>query len=139
MTGREPLLRKVDAVTAHVPDIDQGIAFYCDKLGHPLLWRNDAIGQAGLAIPDSDTELVLSTELGYEPNWLVESVDAAVAQFIANGGQVLAEPFSIPVGRVAVVRDPFGNVLVLIDLSAGTYETDTTGQVTGVNSPGHVG
>jgi hypothetical protein len=38
----------------------------------------------------------------------------------------------IPVGRLAVVQDPFGNVLVLIDLSKGTYTTDEDGSVTGV-------
>jgi hypothetical protein len=33
---------------------------------------------------------------------------------------------------VAVVRDPFGNLLVLLDLSKGTYTTDADGMVTGV-------
>jgi len=33
----------------------------------------------------------------------------------------------------AVVADPFGNVLVLLDLSKGHYITDTTGNVTGVS------
>jgi catechol 2,3-dioxygenase-like lactoylglutathione lyase family enzyme len=37
------VLRKVDAVTVRVPDIDTGINFYVDVLGHRLKWRNDAI------------------------------------------------------------------------------------------------
>jgi hypothetical protein len=44
----------------------------------------------------------------------------------------LSEPEDIPVGRVAVVSDPFGNPLVLIDLSKGTFRTDHDGTVTGV-------
>ncbi len=48
------------------------------------------------------------------------------------GGRVLAEPFDIPVGRVTIVADPFGNALVLLDLSKGRYVTDDTGQVTGL-------
>ena len=48
------------------------------------------------------------------------------------GGRVIAEPFDIPVGRVAVVADPFGNALVLVDLSKGCYVTDGAGHVTGV-------
>jgi hypothetical protein len=32
----------------------------------------------------------------------------------------------------AVAEDPFGNVLVLLDLSKGHYVTDGTGRVTGV-------
>ena len=46
---------------------------------------------------------------------------------------MVTEPFDIPVGRAAVVADPFGNVLVLLDLSKGHYITDTTGNVTGVS------
>lgn len=126
-------LRKVDAVTVPVPDLDGGIAFYVDALGHALNWRNDAIGQAGLALPESDTEIVLTTEHGYEPDWLVDDVAVAAEQFRAGGGDLLVEPFEVPVGRIAVVRDPFGNVLVLIDLSKGRYTTGEDGRVTGVS------
>lgn len=126
------MLQKVDAVTVHVPDIDEGLRFYSGVLGHRLLWRNDPIGQAGLQLAAGDPELVLSTEQRYEPNWLVESVDAALQVFTANGGSVVVEPFGIPVGRVGVASDPFGNVLVLIELS-GRYETDEEGRVTGVS------
>jgi predicted enzyme related to lactoylglutathione lyase len=116
-----PVLRKVDAVTFAVPDLDEGLRFYGDALGHELRWRNDAIGQVGLGLPDADTEIVLTTAHGYEPNWLVESVDDAVAAFVRAGATVLTPAFDIPVGRLAVVQDPFGNVLVLLDLSKGRY------------------
>jgi hypothetical protein len=33
------------------------------------------------------------------------------------------------------VADPFGNVLVLVDLSKGTYVTDGSGNVTSVIPP----
>jgi len=38
-----------------------------------------------------------------------------------------------------IVADPFGNVLVLVDLSKGKHVTDRTGQVTGKApaQPGH--
>jgi catechol 2,3-dioxygenase-like lactoylglutathione lyase family enzyme len=127
-----PLFQKVDAVTIPVPSLDDGLEFYRDGLGHRLLWRNDAVGQAGLRLPASDTELVLTTEQGYEPDWLVESVDEAVAAIRVAGGRLLAEPVHIPVGRAAVVADPFGNTLVLLDLSTGRYVTDGAGNVTGV-------
>lgn len=45
---------------------------------------------------------------------------------------MIVAPKDIPVGRIAVVRDPFGNELTLIDLSKGTYQTDTQGNVTGI-------
>ena len=130
MTGG--LLRKVDAVTFRVPDFDVGLRFYVDRLGHTLNWRNDEIGQAGLKLPGTDTEIVLTTEHSYEPNWLVESADQAARLIVEEGGAVVVEPFDIPVGRLAVVSDPFGNVLVLLDLTVGRYTTDNTGAVTGV-------
>jgi predicted enzyme related to lactoylglutathione lyase len=120
-------------VTVPVPDLDTGLRFYRDALGHQLLWRNDAVGQAGLQLPDSATELVLTTQLDYAPNWLVSSAAEATEAVRAAGGRVVTEPFDHPVGRVAVVADPFDNVLVLLDLSKGRYVTDATGSVTGVD------
>jgi predicted enzyme related to lactoylglutathione lyase len=129
-----PLLEKVDAITVPVPDLDAGLSFYRDRLGHQLRWRNEDIGAVGLALPGSDTEIVLTTRLRYEPNWLVASADEAAAAVAAAGGRIIAQPEDIPVGRVAVVADPFGNVLVLLDLSKGRYVTDDSGTVTGVAS-----
>jgi predicted enzyme related to lactoylglutathione lyase len=127
-----PLFQMVDAVTIPVPDLDAGLRFYRDSLGHELRWRHDDIGQAGLALSGGDTEIVLTTRHGYEPNWLVTSVDHAAAAVRAAGGRVVTGPSGIPVGQIAVVADPFGNPLVLLDLSKGRYVTDTTGNVTGV-------
>jgi predicted enzyme related to lactoylglutathione lyase len=129
----DPLLRYVDAVTVPVPDLDRGLAFYRDVLGHQLIWRNDAAGQAGLRTPDASTEIVLTTRQSYEPDWKVASADTAAAVFGANGGKVLVEPEDIPIGRLAVVEDPFGNRLVLLDSTKGTYDTDESGMVTGIS------
>ena len=95
----DPVLRQLDAVTVPVPDLDQGLAFYRDQLGHQLLWRNDALGQAGLRLPESTTELVLSTGLAYASNWLVTSVDDAVESLVAAGGRVAACPDEHPPPR----------------------------------------
>ncbi|MEV4083121.1 VOC family protein [Nonomuraea fuscirosea] len=130
-----PAIRKVDAVMVPVPDLDSGLRFYRDRLGHQLLWRADELGQAGLALPDTDTEMVLTTRPGLVPAWLVDSADDATAQVVRAGGRMVAESVDVPVGRLAVVADPFGNELVLIDLSKGTYVTDASGAVTGVRNP----
>jgi predicted enzyme related to lactoylglutathione lyase len=130
------LLRKVDCVQVPVPDLDSGLAFYRDRLGHQLVWRNQ--GAAGVRLADSDTELVLQTRQPEpEVNFRVDSVDQAVTRLTRAGGTVLVEPFDIPVGRVAVVADPFGNPLTILDLGKGRYVTDAAGNVTGVaGAPG---
>jgi catechol 2,3-dioxygenase-like lactoylglutathione lyase family enzyme len=58
----EPLIRKVDGVQVIVPDLEAGLAFYRDKLGHELRWRNET--SAGLSMPDGEAELVIQTKLG---------------------------------------------------------------------------
>jgi predicted enzyme related to lactoylglutathione lyase len=85
---------------------------------------------------ESDTEIVLTTQHGYEPNWLVDSADDAASAIEAAGGRVLSPPSDIPVGRIAVVADAFDNVLVLVDLSKGRYRTDDEGNVTEVVGDG---
>jgi catechol 2,3-dioxygenase-like lactoylglutathione lyase family enzyme len=125
------VLRKVDCVQLPVPDLDEGLAFYRDQLGHELLWRSQTA--AGLRLPDSDTELVLEIRRSQpEADFLVGSVEQAAARLVQAGGTVLVEPVDIPVGRVAVVADPFGNPLTIVDLSKGRYVTDAEGNVTGV-------
>src|ERR1019366_4034839 len=64
----------------------------------------------------------------YEPDWLVTSADEAAAAVRAAGGRVVTEPFDIPVGRVAVVADPFGNILVLLGCLPPNLERMTTGR-----------
>jgi predicted enzyme related to lactoylglutathione lyase len=117
----DPVLRAVDCVTIPVPDLDTGLAFYAGALGHELLWRDETTGQAGLRLPDAETELVLTTSAPFAPAWLVDAVPSAVAGLEAAGATVRRPVAAIPVGRIAVVTDPFGNDLVLLDLSAGRY------------------
>jgi predicted enzyme related to lactoylglutathione lyase len=130
--GELPLLLAVDAVTVPVPDLDSGLAFYQGQLGHRLLWRNDGVGQAGLALSTPETELVLTTSAPYAPTWLVASVEKAMGAVINAGGRAVSGPSEVPVGRLAVVEDVFGNQLVLLDTSKGRYVTDDSGRVTGV-------
>ena len=59
-----------------------------------------------------------------ETNWLVDSMDTAIHDLVVSGAKLAAAPSTIPLGRVAVVIDPFGNPLVLVELT-GRYETAT--------------
>lgn len=125
-----PLLRKVDCVRLYVPDLEAGLAFYRDQLGHELIWRTETA--AGLRLPESEAELVLQTEdQRQEVDLLVDSADEA-AKFIEQaGGRVIVPPFDIQIGRCVVVEDPWGNPLVLLDTSKGLLKTDADGNVIG--------
>ena len=128
----DPLIRKVDALQIPVADLEAALAFYGDKLGHALVWRTETA--AGLRMPESEAELVVQTERReLEVNLLVASVDQAIARFVEAGGGVVMQPFDIPIGRCAVVRDPWGNHLVLLDMTKGALATDADGKVIGVS------
>ena len=86
-------------------------------------------------MPDTDTEIVLHTEEpGREIDLRVASADAAAARFVAAGGTILVPPFDIQIGRCVVVADPWGNPLVLLDISKGLLITDEAGNIIG-NAP----
>ena len=128
----DPLLRSVDSVEVRVPNLDAGLAFYRDLLGQELRWRAET--SAGLAMPGTDTELVIQTERPAECAFLVESADEAAARFVEAGGRVVTSPHDIRIGRCAVVQDPWGNRLVLLDMSKGRLVTDAEGNIIG-NEP----
>ena len=130
-----PLLRKVDCVRIPVPDLEAGLAFYRDWLGHSLVWRTE--DSAGLRLPETDTEVVLYTESeGVEVDFLVDSAAAAAGAIEQAGGRVAEGPFDIQIGRCVVAEDPFGNRLVVLDMSKGMLVTDDGGNVVGVRPPG---
>jgi lactoylglutathione lyase len=126
-----PLVRKIDCLRLPVPDLEAALAFYRDALGHGLIWRSD--GAAGLRMPDTDAELVLYTDGSFlETDLLVNDVPAAVDRFLSAGGTLVRATFDIPIGRCAVIADPFGNQLVVLDSSKGKLVVDDDGRVTGV-------
>jgi lactoylglutathione lyase len=129
----EPLAHKIDCIRLYVADLDAGLAFYRDRLGHALIWRTP--GAAGLRLPESDGEIVLFTERNAPEICLkVEAADAAARRFEAEGGRVVVPPFDIEIGRATVVEDPWGNRLVLLDFTKGLLVTDADGNVVG-NAP----
>lgn len=130
-----PLLKKIDCIRLHVPDLDAGLSFYRGLLGHALIWRTDRA--AGLRMPGTDAEIVLQTEdQGQEVDFLVDSADRSAKRFVEAGGKIIVEPFEIQIGRCAVVQDPWGNPLVLLDMTKGCLATDADGNVNGNFSPG---
>ena len=126
----DPLFRKVDCLRIPVPDIESGLAFYRDRLGHALLWRTES--SAGLRMPDTDAEIVIQTERPEsEANLLVRSAKKAADLIVEAGGSIVEGPFDIRIGRCAVVQDPWGNRLVVLDMSKGRLATDEGGNVVG--------
>jgi predicted enzyme related to lactoylglutathione lyase len=131
---KRPLFRAIDCLRLPVRDLDAALAFYRNALGQELAWRSETA--AGLRLPDGEGEIVLQTERPEpEVDLLVEAVPPAVERLVAAGGRLLSGPFEIQVGLCAVVQDPFGNVLVLLDMSKGRLITDAEGRIVGNEAP----
>jgi predicted enzyme related to lactoylglutathione lyase len=126
----DPLFNKVDCVMPKVEDLGAALAFYSEALGHPVLWRTPEA--AGMAMPGTDAELVLHTSRCHEVDLFVANVDEALRRFNGAGGEILTGPFDIPIGRCAVVRDPFGKTIVILDQTKGKYVTNADREVVGV-------
>jgi len=124
----EPLFQKIDGLQIPVPDLEAGLKFYRDELGHKLIWRT--LTAAGLRMPGTDAELVIQTERPFaETDILVSSADEAAKRVVESGGRIVTPPFDIPIGRCVVVEDPWGNRLVMLDISKGLLVTDADGVV----------
>lgn len=114
-------LRTIDCVRIRVPDPVAAAAYYERVFGLRELWRLD--GQIGLTLCASDAEIVLYAEGGGasfpEAHYTVDDVRAAVPELMAEGCTVAVPPFKVAIGWCALVCDPFGTVLALIDTSSG--------------------
>jgi predicted enzyme related to lactoylglutathione lyase len=125
-----PIFRKIDCLALPVADLDAAITFY-QNLGHRLKWRASA--SAAFFLPDSNAELIVMTDRSArETDLTVESVDEAIKTWTSVGGRIVTPPFDIPIGRCAVVADPWNNLIVILDNSKGFLTTDSAGNVAGV-------
>ncbi len=124
------MFQMIDCMRLSVSDLEAGLRFYRDQLGHDLIWRTDYA--VGLRIPNSEAEIVLHLE-SHPPEicFKVASADEAARRFEAVGGSIVVPPFDIQIGRGVVVRDPWGNTYVLLDVSKGLLATDEHGNVIG--------
>jgi lactoylglutathione lyase len=114
------MLRKIDCVMVRVPDLPSAVAFYTRVFGLRPLWQDDT--SAGMGMPETDAEVVLHTmDLPAESSvhYLVDDVPAAVAAGRRAGCVVRESPFDTAIGTGAVLEDPFGNPICLLDMSKG--------------------
>ena len=124
------LFKNIDCYQLYVPDLNNGIAYYCDKLGLKLIWKSD--NAVGLGMDENITEIVIQNkEKRQEIDIKVDSVIDAVKIIENAGGKVIYGPFDIKIGKCAVVKDPFNNEYVILDSTKGTFITDDNGNIIG--------
>jgi predicted enzyme related to lactoylglutathione lyase len=103
-----------------VSDLTPAVDFYTRVFGLRPLWCDEAA--VGMGMPETDAEIVLHTmDLPGDRSvhYLVDDVSGAVAMAQSAGCVVREPPFDVAVGKCAVLEDPFGNLVCVLDMSKG--------------------
>ena len=123
------MLRKIDCIMIRVDAVEAAAGFYANVFGLQPRWSGD--GSIGLAFPETDAEIVLHCDpkipSSAEVHYLVDDVVAAVKNYADNGCEVLVPQFDITVGKCAVIKDPFGTRLCILDLTKGVRPLNLVG------------
>lgn len=125
------MLRKIDRVILRVPGLSSAVAYYRDVLGLKLIRQDGRV--ANFRLQDGSTELVLHTDPDLPAEaayYLVDDVRALYGRRAELKLTFTAPPAQVSRGYRATVKDPFGNVLLLLDRSteqsAGTQIEDAS-------------
>jgi lactoylglutathione lyase len=115
------ILRKIDCVMLRVDDLDKAAEYYVTVFGLKRLWqRADSVG---LVMAETDAEIVLHTSedvpAHISVHYLVDNVEHAVTEYQEKGCKIVTAPFDIAIGKCAVIEDPFGNQLAILDMTKG--------------------
>jgi catechol 2,3-dioxygenase-like lactoylglutathione lyase family enzyme len=115
------MLQTLRTVIFHVPDLAAAVAWYTRATGvapyfHEPFYAGFDLGGTELGL-DPDPEAGRAGGTGGTPYWRVRNVDEAHAHLLAIGGRPSAAIRDVGGGiRVAVVADPFGNAVGIIEI-----------------------
>jgi len=115
------VLRKIDCVMVKVDDLEAAARYYAAVFGLKRLWADGL--SIGMAMPETDAEIVLHAdpnlpkEIGV--HYRVDDVIAAVSDLQTKGCTIITPPFDIAIGKCAVIQDPFGVTLAILDMTKG--------------------
>ncbi len=113
-------LRKIDSIMFCVKDLEEAAAFYEQTLGLKRAWSDKKAGMIGFTFPESDSEIVIHDDKSL-PNpgftFLVDDVAAFCNEFQKKGFKLIKKPINVRTGKLAVLEDPYGNAIPIIDLT----------------------
>jgi catechol 2,3-dioxygenase-like lactoylglutathione lyase family enzyme len=118
------MLKKIDCVMIRVESIEAARQYYTDVFGLRPLWGDE--NSIGLGFPETDAEIVLHNESDIPSNvevyYLVDDVESAVSELQEKECTTIVGPFDISIGKCAIIRDPFGIRLCILDMTKGPRE-----------------
>lgn len=113
-------LLKIDSVMFYVSDLEKAAKFYEDILGLKRVWTDKKQKMIGLIFPESDSEIVIHEDASMPSpfiSFLVGDVQKFCNEYQKKGGTMVQRPFDVRCGKLAILTDPDGNELPIIDLT----------------------
>ena len=118
------MLKKIDCVMIRVEDPEAAKKYYTEVFGLQPLWGDE--NTVGLGFPETDAEIVLRNESNIpssvEVYYLVDNVESAVNELQKRDCTTIVGPIDITIGKCAIIRDPFGTRLCILDMTKGPRE-----------------
>ena len=113
-------LIKIDSILFYVKNLDKSAEFYQNVLGMKKVWMDKKTKMIGFIFPQTDAEIVIHSDPAL-PNpsfsFLVENVEEFCKYYHNEGYQILEGPFEVRTGKFAILADPDGNEIPIIDLT----------------------
>jgi predicted enzyme related to lactoylglutathione lyase len=116
------MLRSVDRILVRVPGLQSAVKYYRDVLGLSLTREESSLASFKLA--DCETELVLHTDEDLPDQaiyYLVDDVRDLYKRREALNLKFAGPPTQVSRGYRATVKDPFGNVLLILDRTTNRH------------------
>lgn len=104
-----------------VSDLDRAARFYETEMGMRRAWTDIEREQIGFVFPESESEIVIHRDPSIpspDLSFLVDDVVAFCDEQRWRGHVVRREPLDVRCGKLAVLEDPDGNLVQIIDLSS---------------------
>jgi len=113
-------LLKIDNIMFFVKDLEKASKFYENVLGLKRVWTDKKNKMIGFVFDESDSEIVIHGDPEI-PNpdfsFLVENVEQFCEEYRKKGYSLIREPFDVRCGKFAILADPDGNAIPIIDLT----------------------
>jgi catechol 2,3-dioxygenase-like lactoylglutathione lyase family enzyme len=113
------MLRRVDRIVLRVPSVASAVKYYRDVMGLKLLKEDKRL--ASLRMTDADTELVVHADPdlpGEAIYYLVDDVRKLFERRAELKVQFVQQPTAAARGYRGAIKDPFGNVMLIVDRTA---------------------
>jgi predicted enzyme related to lactoylglutathione lyase len=119
---------KLGLVMIVVSNMDRSVAFYRDVLGLKMLfhqnnWSQFDAGQMLIGLHPEGEQVKVSPTTGFSLGIYVDDIMKTVSELKRRHGHISIEPRPEPFGRWALLKDPDGYGIQLIELKSGYRET----------------